>query len=398
MQRLPILACLFLFAAPVAAQDKFFFQKGDRVLFLGDSITEQYHYSNAIELYLTTRFPDWNLFFLNAGIGGDTANGGANRFQKHVLDEKPTAITINFGMNDGGYGKFDEKRNELFVKKTTEMLEAAKKAGVRVALVSPNAVDRRNKTNGAVYLETQKQFYAPLKDIAEKNGAAYSDQYSTTRAALERMEKDDPKLEKVKPFGDGFHTAPSGGLFMAHAILTGLKAPAIVSDVSIEGGKAKSERCKVEKLEVGDEKVSFTRTDEATPLPVQKDWVSLLPYVNDLKDLNLYTLKIKNLKQGIWGVFVDGKEIAKYSAEQLSEGVNLGNATSGPIFDHGQKIYTAIIEKNKINAKRFRGTILSKKPDADVIAKLLEEIKEKQTEIHKMNTPKTWSYEVKLSK
>ena len=42
----------------------------------------------------------------------DTANGGAGRFQSHVLDEKPTAITINFGMNDGGYGKFDEGRNK----------------------------------------------------------------------------------------------------------------------------------------------------------------------------------------------------------------------------------------------------------------------------------------------
>src|SRR5687767_7772905 len=111
MRRLPLLFVVLVAAAPLHAADKpFFFQKGDRVLFLGDSITEQYQYSNCIELYLTTRYPDWNLFFLNAGIGGDTANGGARRFQKHVLDEKPTAITINFGMNDGGYGKFDQKR------------------------------------------------------------------------------------------------------------------------------------------------------------------------------------------------------------------------------------------------------------------------------------------------
>jgi len=33
---------------------------------------------------------------MNAGIGGDTATGGANRFQKQVLDEKPTIVTINF--------------------------------------------------------------------------------------------------------------------------------------------------------------------------------------------------------------------------------------------------------------------------------------------------------------
>src|SRR5205807_8596694 len=97
-------------APPVLAADppaEFFFKPGDRIVFLGDSITEQYQYSTDIELYLTTRFPEWNLTFINAGISGDTANGGANRFKSHVLDEKPTAVTINFGMNDGGYGAFN---------------------------------------------------------------------------------------------------------------------------------------------------------------------------------------------------------------------------------------------------------------------------------------------------
>src|SRR5205814_5963091 len=70
----------------------FFFKKGDHIVFLGDSITEQYQYSSYIELYLTTRFPKWNLTFLNAGIGGDTATGGASRFTSHVLAEKPSAL------------------------------------------------------------------------------------------------------------------------------------------------------------------------------------------------------------------------------------------------------------------------------------------------------------------
>src|SRR6478736_5077814 len=71
-----------------SAADEFFFKDGDRVMFLGDSITEQYQYSNDIETYLTTRFPKWRLQFLNAGISGDTATGGAGRFKQHVLDEK----------------------------------------------------------------------------------------------------------------------------------------------------------------------------------------------------------------------------------------------------------------------------------------------------------------------
>ena len=175
MNRLLLIA-MAIFAAPSfskAAEPKFFFKPGDRIVFLGDSITAQYQYSTYIELFLTTRMPDGKFTFLNAGIGGDTAYGGAGRFQTNILDEKPMAVTINFGMNDGGYGAFNANSNKTYVEKTTAMLEMAKKAKIRVALVSPNAVDRRRRDSSGrqylkEYLETQKRFYAPLKDIAEK--------------------------------------------------------------------------------------------------------------------------------------------------------------------------------------------------------------------------------------
>lgn len=169
--------------APVSGRrpKHFFFKDGDRIVFLGDSITEQYQYSSDMELYLTTRFPKWKLAFLNAGIGGDTANGGANRFASHVLAEKPTAVTIDFGMNDGGYGAFNPNSAKNYAAKTEKMLESAKKSGVRVALISPNAVERRKHPNLNTYFETQKQFYAPLKDIAAKFQVPFVDQYAITR-------------------------------------------------------------------------------------------------------------------------------------------------------------------------------------------------------------------------
>src|SRR5262249_47722521 len=159
----------------------------------------------------------------------------------------------------------------------------AKKAGVRVALLSPNAVDRRNKTNGRQYLETQKEFYAPLKDLATKHGFLFVDQYGITRAAQEKMEMDDPMAKKAVPYYDGFPTSPPGGLLMAHAILTGLKAPAAVSDVVIDLKTidVKATGCRVEGvMGGGPNEVLFTRTDNALPMPLQKDWVSMLPYTN----------------------------------------------------------------------------------------------------------------------
>lgn len=410
MRRFLLMCMAFFAASSLSAADKpFFFQKGDRVVFLGDSITEQYQYSTDIELYLTTHFPDWKIFFLNAGIGGDTANGGAGRFQKQILDEKPTAVTINFGMNDGGYGGFNKGSNDFFVQRTTQMVEAAKKAGVRVALISPNAVDPRVQKRFDLYLETQKQFYAPLKEIAEKHGTAFADQYATTRTALEKMGKEDPEAKKLRPFGDGFHTSPPGGLLMAYAILTGLNAPATVGNVKIEGSKVVAEeRSKVIDLVTGDGKISFKRTDEAIPMPIQKDWVPYLPFMNDLKELNYYGLEIKGLKNGIWGVMINGKQIGQYSADQLAGGVNLGNASEGPVFDLGQKVFNAINEKNRIVADRFHGVLRAQIPYwlADVgekrrsveLASRMEKIVDKQAAIYKMLEPQTWSYEIKFIK
>ncbi|HEV3257001.1 MAG TPA: SGNH/GDSL hydrolase family protein [Gemmataceae bacterium] len=386
----------------------FFFKKGDRIVFLGDSITEQYQYSTYLELYLTTRFPAWHLTFLNAGIGGDTATGGAGRFAAHVLAEKPTAVTIDFGMNDGGYGGFDEAGHAAYVKNTRAMLEAAKKAGVRVALISPNAVDRRVNPGLKLYFETQKQFYAALKELAAEYKLPFVDQYAVTRAALEQMEKDHDS--GVKPFPDGVHTSPQGALLMAHTILVGLHAPAGVSkvDIDVATGKAKTQACSVNDLRASTDGVAFERTDEALPLPVQPEWLPILSYVKHLQDLNWYGLKVTGLAAGKYALQIDGKEVASFSAEELAKGVNLGTLTTGAVHDQGQKVFKAINAKNELLHHRFRDVVMFQAPDwlADVaaerrpaeLAKRMKQIDARQQKIDELARPVSHRFELKAAK
>lgn len=411
--RRPALLALFatltlLFAGPVQAQ--FPVKDGDRVLFLGDSITEQYQYSTDIELYLTTRFPQWRLSFVNAGISGDRAVGGAGRFAGHVLAEQPTFITINFGMNDAGYGAFNPGLQKEFLDNTRKMLIAAKEKNVRVALLSPNAVDRRIQERFKLYVETQKEFYAPLAGLAMEHGALFVDQYAITRAAVEKMEAD--KAEKVIPYYDGFHTASPGGLLMSHAILTGLKAPALVSEVTVRIGSdtAETKNCVVSGLATRKDFVTFTREDRALPLPVQQDWVTLLPYVNDLNDLNQYTLSVKGLDDFDYEIRVDGELIAVRSAMQLALGTNLGNLTEGPIHAQGQQVFAAINEKNQLLHRRFREVVMFNIPNwlADIgterkeqeLKKRWAEISERQAKIYELAQPKPrkWVLEAKKPK
>jgi lysophospholipase L1-like esterase len=403
---LALLGLAFVSTPLVGAENgnDFFFRKGDRIVFLGDSITEQYQYSSYMELFLTTRFPNGEMTFINAGIGGDTATGGARRFAEHVLAEKPTALTIDFGMNDGGYGGFNPGAAKNYVEKTEEMLKAAHKAGVRVALISPNAVEIRSRPQLKLYLETQQKFYAPLKELAEKYKVPFVDQYAVTRKVLEKIAADNAD---VHPFPDGVHTNGPGGLLMAHTILTGLKAPAVVSDVEIDAAakKVKPTDCTVEDLTVASDCVSFQRKDKALPMPVQKDWLAILPYVNELKDLNYCGLKVTGLKGSKYVLTIDGKKVGEYTGEQLGEGVNVGNLNTGPIFDQGQKVFQMINEKNNLVHHRFRGVVMFNAPDwlADVVRerkpvelkKLMKKIDSMQEEIYKAVQPKAHRFELK---
>src|SRR5438093_10700486 len=116
--------------APAVMGQEFFFKKGDVVVVMGDSITEQRLYSNYLELWSQTRFPSYNLVFHNVGIGGDTSTGGNGRFKRDVLTHKPTALTVDFGMNDGGYQPFNEKRYDPYMKGLQGIADQAKAANI----------------------------------------------------------------------------------------------------------------------------------------------------------------------------------------------------------------------------------------------------------------------------
>ena len=112
----------------------FLIHDGERVVFLGDSITEQRLYTTYIEAYAVTRHPGWKLWFRNVGWGGDTAwlrqrshpdegrlfaadtaaqqamvdKAVGQGLQRDVLPLKPTFVTVKFGMNDHSYQPFRE--------------------------------------------------------------------------------------------------------------------------------------------------------------------------------------------------------------------------------------------------------------------------------------------------
>lgn len=360
-----VFACLILLVSPLVAEE-FFFRDGDRVVMIGDSITEQHLYSNFVEMWVTTRFPKWNITFRNVGIGGDRSTGGNGRFARDVKSNHPTAITVDFGMNDGGYKPFDEAGFKTYMGGLQGMADQAKAAGVRVAWVTPQPLDTADPGATALtgYNQTLEKYSEGVQTIAAKNGGLFVDQFHPYLAVLDKARAAGPKYERITA-GDAVHPGPPGQALMAFAILQGLHFPKQVSSVDIslaEAPQANATNCRVTELARDGEGVRFVREDDALPFfpeearPILK-WAPLLEATNE------YGLKVTGLKPGKYEVSLGGKKVADYTTDELAKGVNLAEAalTAGPVADQVKAVKSAIEAKNRFyHDKIFRGVILAK--------------------------------------
>lgn len=108
----------------VQKQSDFALKDRDRVVFYGDSITEQRLYTTYVEQTVLSHYPDRRVTFINTGWGGDkvTGNdckpcagvGGLARIKRDVIDHRPTVVTLLFGMNDGQYRDFDPVISKVY--------------------------------------------------------------------------------------------------------------------------------------------------------------------------------------------------------------------------------------------------------------------------------------------
>ncbi|WP_373650259.1 SGNH/GDSL hydrolase family protein [Schlesneria sp. DSM 10557] len=353
---------------PRAESAEFFFKDGDVVVMIGDSITEQHLYSNYVEMWTVTRFPHWKLTFRNVGIGGDTSGGGNARFARDVLAFKPTAMTVDFGMNDGRYRAFEEATFNPYMNGLQGMADQARAASIRTAWITPQPLDdgAQGPTALTGYNLTLEKFSDGVKTIAEKNGGIFVDQFHPYLTVLDRARKQHPKYERITG-GDAVHPGPPGQALMAASILKGLNFPSFISstEIDVKSKKVVSQtNCKVEVEGAAENRLSFNRTDVALPFfPMEA--FSILEFASILDDLNEYQLKVTGLPEGKYEIQVGGKVVAERTSEQLANGVNLaaGVLANGTIADQVKEVRAAIEKKNRFHHQSiFRGIVLTSVP------------------------------------
>jgi len=337
------LAAICAMSATAVCAQGFALKDGETVVFYGDSITAQRLYTKDVEEFVLTRYPALHIRFVNAGVPGDTAAGGyagsaAERVARDVAPYQPRMITVMLGMNDGGWGYGSAEQIEAdFKTRYTALLRALRQAAPEAALTLISSTPYDEITHGTEFPGYAKMIDHLASDVSEiatqwqrpgEPPAVFCDFHDPVLEALERAKARDPELAALL-ITDRIHPAQSTHWIMAAALMKGWQVDPVVSQVDLGAADTTvmaSDRTAVTGLQQSGDGLEWTQQDQSLPLPLDFDnaMTTLLLQISDLAALDRQMLRVEGLPPGEYGLRIDGKQVAEFSADALQSGVNLG--------------------------------------------------------------------------
>lgn len=325
---------------------------GDRVVFYGDSITEQRLYTRYLQQYVGIRYPDRTVRFFNAGWGGDTAPGALKRLERDVLSLQPTVVTLFFGMNDGRYRPFEQKTADDYRAGLDGILKMLKERDIRAIIYTPGAVDYdapidrngRKDLRDADYNGTLRKLGDVCRGLGKQYGFEVVDVQAPMIAFQGERKKSNPKFTVIP---DSIHPDAAGHLAMARAMMPALAEP-MQATITLDANVPTADGAKLDRN--GD---AWRSTVE---LPTQF-WVeSGSTEVARLAGVDDYVrpkLVFKNLPAGKYEVGSEGGATRIATAEELAAGVPLVVSTAS-----GKQVHDLIDRKENLYFFRWRDLLL----------------------------------------
>jgi isoamyl acetate esterase len=215
---LPLLA----FATPGWADDPPL-KKGERIVFLGDSITQagvgKTGYVTLIKNTLAEKHKDLGIEVIGAGISGNKVPDLQKRLDKDVLSKKPTLVVIYIGINDVWHSEMKPPRGtpkDVYEAGLKDIIGKIKDAGARVVLCTPTVIGE--KKAGTNKLDAQLDEYADIsRKVAKETGVQLCDLRKAFADHLHENNPDDK--EKGVLTGDRVHLNEAGNKLVAETIL-----------------------------------------------------------------------------------------------------------------------------------------------------------------------------------
>ncbi len=354
---------LFVAACGLSAQSGFYLRDGDRVVFYGDSITDQRLYTTFTETFAVTRFPNANYTFIHSGWGGDRVGGGGGgpidlRLERDVIAYKPTVLTVMLGMNDAGYKPWDTPTFEVFKSGYEHLVDKVQGAlpKLRITLIQPSPFDdvTQPPTFEGGYNSVLLRYARFVRDLAVNIRVDSADLNGPVVAALKKANETNA-ADARKLIADRIHPGPAGHLLMAEALLKAWHAPALVSDVELNMRTHhidKTTNADVTDWNGGSWKV----IEKSLPMPIDwKDPLTTLAVDSSdfLQALDQETLKITGLHAGKWQLKIDGRAVGAFSSEEFNTGINLAKLDT-PMMQQAAGVHELTKKHTHVHNVRWR--------------------------------------------
>jgi lysophospholipase L1-like esterase len=360
------------------AGNDFHLKNGDRVVFYGDSITEQRMYTMIAETYAVTRYPKLDVTFVNTGWGGDTVNGGGGgpidvRLDRDVTPYHPTVMTIMLGMNDGGYKAQTPENDEKYFTGYKHIIDKMKSTipGIEITAIEPSPYDDVTVDPvfplgaGGEYNQVLISYGKWIAKYASTADIGVADLNTGVVQTLIKAKSLNPQVAKDIIPGR-VHPSFAGHLVMADLLLKAWGARPLVSAVTIDAAKPKLELKSSEHATVSDlfrdNGIAWTELDDALPLPFAQwqdmwgggDAVGLVLASSDITaTLNEEPLRVTGLKNGAYSVKIDGQSVGAFNNDELAKGINLALLKT-PMTAQAMKVYELTTKREDVFHDRWR--------------------------------------------
>jgi lysophospholipase L1-like esterase len=209
--------------------------KGERIVFLGDSITQAgagpEGYVTLVRQSLAKSHGDLGIEVIGAGISGNKVPDLEKRLEKDVLSKKPTLVVIYIGINDVWHSESGRGTSKAdYEAGLRRIIQQIKEAGARVILCTASVIGE--KTDGSNSLDKMLDEYC---EISRQVAADTKTQLLDLRKAFLSYLKghNEKNAEKGVLTSDRVHLNKAGNEFVAKQMLGAIGA---------EGQPAKSEQ------------------------------------------------------------------------------------------------------------------------------------------------------------
>lgn len=192
-------------------------KKGDKVAFLGDSITQAGFSQANGYVQLVGQGLAANgvtIEIIGAGISGHKSNQMLERLERDVLSKKPNWMTLSCGVNDVWHGPKGVLLED-YKKNITAIIDQAQAAGIKVMILTSTMIKEDQASPQNQQLIPYNDF---LRSIAVEKKCLLADLNANMQAAVIAAQKAKGHKGNLLT-NDGVHMIAEGNLMMATGVL-----------------------------------------------------------------------------------------------------------------------------------------------------------------------------------